>query len=174
MIQGKNIRLRALEPTDVDLLYEWENDESIWHLSNTQTPFSRFLLEQYVLNSSQDIYASRQLRLMIVRNEDDPAQAIGSIDLFDFDPANKRAGIGIMIIKNERKKGYASEALQLLIAYCFKVLNLHQLFCNITSDNAVSLNLFRKAGFEEIGLKREWLLIRKKWVDEYFLQLINR
>jgi len=174
MIKGKNLKLRALEPSDVDLLYTWENDEKIWHLSNTQTPFSRFTLEQYVLNSGEDLYTAKQLRLMIGLVGDPPQKAIGSIDLFDFDPANRRAGIGIMITKNQRNKGYATEALQLLIDYCFNVLNLHQLYCNIGVDNTTSLKLFKKAGFKEIGLKKEWLLFRNNWMDEYILQLINR
>ena len=158
MIRGKNIELRAVEPTDVDLLYAWENDESLWHLSNTLTPFSRFDIEQYVLNAGQDIFAAKQLRLMIVISD----KAIGSIDLFDFEPAHKRAGVGIMVVKNERNKGYASEALHVLVEYCFNVLHLHQLFCNISADNQASISLFSKEGFEIIGLKKEWLLIRNK------------
>ena len=144
MIRGKNIELRAVEPTDVDLLYAWENDESLWHLSNTLTPFSRFDIEQYVLNAGQDIFAAKQLRLMIVISD----KAIGSIDLFDFEPAHKRAGVGIMVVKNERNKGYASEALHVLVEYCFNVLHLHQLFCNISADNQASISLFSKEGFE--------------------------
>ena len=103
---SKNITLRALEPSDVDLLYKWENDTSIWHLSNTLTPFSRFVLEQYLLNSEKDIFTNKQLRLMIdVIEAAKKVKTIGSIDLFDFDPKNKRAGIGILIIKEEREKG---------------------------------------------------------------------
>ncbi|RLC22496.1 MAG: N-acetyltransferase, partial [Deltaproteobacteria bacterium] len=80
--------LRALEPTDVDVLFEWENNEKLWHLSNTITPFSRFTMEQYILNAHQDIYTTKQLRLMIDKKEPDGNNPIGSIDLFDFDPTN--------------------------------------------------------------------------------------
>ncbi|MCD4683863.1 MAG: GNAT family N-acetyltransferase [Bacteroidales bacterium] len=174
MLKGKNIELRALEPSDVDLLYQWENDEKIWHLSNTVVPFSRFVLDQYVINSTQDIYTNKQLRLMIDKIEKGNKTTIGSIDLFDFDPANKRAGIGILIIKNEQRKGYASESLKLLLDYCFKTLHLHQVYCNITDMNTASLNLFKKHDFQIIGLKKNWLHIKDKWIDEYILQLIYR
>ena len=174
MLKGKNIELRALEPADVDLLYQWENDEKIWHLSNTITPFSRFVLDQYVINSQQDIFTTKQLRLMIDKIENGKKTTIGSIDLFDFDPTNKRAGIGIMIIKSERRKGYASESLKLLLDYCFQTLHLHQVYCNITDINTASLNLFKKHNFQIIGLKKNWLHIKDKWIDEYILQLINR
>lgn len=173
MLEGKNLILRALEPTDVDVLFEWENDEKLWHLSNTITPFSRFTLEQYILNAHQDIYTTKQLRLMIDKKESDESNPIGSIDLFDFDPTNKKAGIGVLIVENERSKGYASEALELLIDYCFTTLQLHQIYCNISADNQASLKLFEKQNFTMVGQKKEWLFIDGKWVDENILQLIN-
>ena len=169
---GKTLSFRAPEPTDIDLLYKWENDTRIWHLSNTVTPFSRHVLEEYILNAHQDIYSVKQLRLMIIHNKTN--NVIGCIDLFDFDPANMRAGIGILIGDKYRDKGYATEALEMVIDYAFNTLHLHQLFCNITTDNVASMKLFKKTGFEIIGLKKDWLRLKKSWVDEYLLQLINK
>ncbi|NOX46362.1 MAG: GNAT family N-acetyltransferase [Chlorobi bacterium] len=174
MITGKNIILRALEPEDIDLLYQWENDRESWHLSNTLTPFSRFALEQYVMAADQDIFTSKQLRLMIDKTRENEKECIGAIDLFDFDPVNKRAGIGVLISKKERNKGFASEALKLLANYCFKTLELHQLFCNIETSNSASLKLFQNQGFEIAGEKRDWLRKNNQWNNEYFLQLMNQ
>lgn len=172
---GKNISLRALEPEDVDLMYKWENDPEVWHLSNTITPFSRFVLEQYLINSHEDIFTSKQLRLMIDKKDSSSEpKTIGSVDLFDFSPHHKRAGIGILIIKEERSRGYASEALQLMINYAFDTLDLHQLYCNISEENEQSLKLFLKHGFVMIGNKKEWLRIKNKWVDEHMFQLIRK
>jgi diamine N-acetyltransferase len=172
-MRSENLQLRALEPSDVDLLYQWENDTSVWHLSNTITPFSRFVLEQYIM-STDDIFASKQLRLMIDLNRATGSQTIGCIDIFDFDPIHMRAGIGIMIIDKERGKGYASEALDLIIDYAFRHLKLNQLYSNIISTNTASLELFKKKHFRIIGVKEEWLRVDKQWADEYMLQLINR
>jgi diamine N-acetyltransferase len=169
---GKNLSFRAPEPSDIDLLYKWENDTSIWHLSNTLTPFSRQVLEEYILNASQDIYSAKQLRLMIVQNKTNAA--IGCIDLFEFDPANMRAGVGVLISDEHRDKGYATEALKMLIDYAFNTLHFHQLYCNITTDNVSSMKLFKKAGFEIIGLKKEWIRSKNSWMAEYLLQLINK
>ncbi len=174
MQQSNTIELRALEPSDIDILYNWENNQKLWHLSNTVAPFSKFILEQYLMNADQDIYSAKQLRLMIDKTEEKIKTTIGAIDLFDFDPVNKRAGIGILIDKSEQKRGYATQALEKLVEYCFNVLQLHQLYCNITTDNLASLELFKKQSFEIIGIKKEWLLIKDKWVDEYILQLIKR
>ncbi len=172
---GEKVKLRAIEPADIDLLYEWENDENQWYISNTIAPFSRFVLEQYIMNSHLDIYSTKQLRLMIEKiSDDENGKTVGMIDLFDFDPNNKRAGMGILIKKSERKKGWASEAMELLIDYCFNVLHLHQVYCNILENNIASLELFKKHGFEISGLKKEWIQVKDTWENEYLLQLINK
>jgi diamine N-acetyltransferase len=168
-LQGKILSLRAMEPTDIDIMYEWENDPETWVYSNTHTPFSRFYLEQYVINSHCDIYSEKQLRLMIVNNK---TETVGCVDLFEFDPKNKRAGVGILISKEHRGKGYASETIDIIINYGRYILNLHQLFCNIADDNKISLELFIKKGFVTCGLKKQWTLSENHWIDEHSLQLI--
>ncbi len=171
-LQGKSIYLRALEPNDLEFLYAMENNESIWEVSNTQTPYSRFLIRQYLKNAHQDIYEAKQLRLAICRNQDFPA--IGLIDLFDFDPKNNRAGVGIVIQNEEdRNSGTGGEALNLVIRYSFQQLNLNQLYANIGEDNTASLALFTKFGFQKIGIKKQWNLVDGKYKDEILFQLIN-
>jgi diamine N-acetyltransferase len=172
-MEGKNVRLRALEPEDVDLLYAWENDTSIWKVSNTLEPFSRFHLEQYVLNSRNDIYATRQLRLMIdLVNPGLEEKSVGAIDLFDFDPVHARAGVGILVRESSRMKGFAADALKIFIRYAFETLRLHQLYCNISPENEASLHLFQKFGFTRCGVKKDWISGDKQWHDEWMFQLI--
>lgn len=172
-LTGTSITLRALEPSDIDVLYKWENDPENWLVSNTQTPYSRFVLEQYLASAHQDIYSVKQLRLMICDRENN--RPVGAIDLFDFDPHNQRAGIGILIAeKGDRRKGYATEALDIVIQYGFEVLNLKQLYCNITEDNENSLALFQKQGFEVSGNKKQWIREGNTFKDEYILQKFRK
>lgn len=170
---GKKVSLRAVEPADLELLYELENNTEWWHLGNTVTPFSRFVLEQYIMNAHLDIYSTKQLRLMIDVIIDKMPEPAGMIDLFDFDPLNLRAGIGILVRKKWQQKGIASEALSLLIDYAFNTLHLHQLYCGICTDNETSLHLFQKHGFRITGTREQWVRNQQQWVDEYFLQLFN-
>ncbi|MCW2120761.1 GNAT family N-acetyltransferase [Flavobacterium sp. 7A] len=171
-LKGKNIYLRALEPNDLEFVYAMENDESIWEVSNTQTPYSRFMIRQYLENAQQDIYEAKQLRLAICQDDDFPA--IGLIDLFEFDPKNNKAGVGIVIQGlSHRKQNIGSEALTLLINYSFQHLNLHQLYANICEENEASKALFTKFGFECIGIKKDWNLINGVYKDEGIYQLIN-
>lgn len=171
-LQGNTIYLRALEPEDLEFIYAIENDESIWEMSNTQTPYSKFLIKQYIKNAHQDIYEAKQLRLAICIKQ--THKAIGLIDLFDFDAKNRRAGIGIIIQENaERSKGYGKEALKLLIDFSFKKLQLHQLFANIAVNNEPSLRLFATFDFQKIGIKKDWNFIDNQYQDEAIFQLIN-
>jgi diamine N-acetyltransferase len=168
----KDIILRALEPEDLELLYEWENNTSYWIISSTVKPFSKFTLKRFIKNSHKSIYETGQLRLMIVQKND--KVTIGTLDIFDFDPFHKRAGVGILIAKEEyRRKGYASMALHCLIEYCFSTLQLHQLFCNILANNCESMDLFKKVGFVEVGIKKDWVKTADGWIDEHMFQLIN-
>ena len=170
-LQGKHVRLRALEPDDLPFLVSTENDESFWEISHTQTPFSVAILKNYLSNAHLDIYEAKQLRLII--EEHATSKAIGMIDLFDFNPQHLRAGVGIMIHRDFQQKGYGSEALELLVSYSFTHLNLHQLFANITSDNTHSIALFKKLGFKESGVKKDWIYSNNTFKDELLFQRIN-
>ena len=170
-LKGENSNLRALEPEDLEFLYTIENNESFWEISHTQTPFSKYLLKQYLENTHLDIFEAKQLRLLI--EEKSTKRQIGLIDLFDFNPQHKRAGIGILIHPDFQKNGFAFEALSILIDYAFKYLNLHQLYANITANNSKSISLFTKHKFKKVGIKKDWILSGGKFKDEILFQLIK-
>lgn len=164
-MESTKITLRALEPRDLDSLYEWENDDQVWFSSSITRPLSKQTLQLFI-DSVNDIYSDKQVRLMICANEN----PVGCVDLFEFDPLHQRAGVGIMIDKNYQGQGFALMALQELKKYAFTQLGLHQLFCNIAQNNHKSIALFEKAKFTHTSTKKEWLRINKKWEDELFFQ----
>lgn len=168
---GKQINLRALEPEDLSFLFSVENNDKFWEISHTQAPFSKFLLKKYLENAHLDIYQAKQLRLLI--EEKQTKTPVGLIDLFNFNPQHKRAGVGIVVLEEFQQKGYANEALKLLINYGFSYLQLHQLYANITSDNAKSIALFKKHNFMQVGIKKDWIFNGKKYKNEILYQLIN-
>ncbi len=172
MLKNDVIKLRAVEPADVDFLFDLENDPELWHVTQTTVPYSRYDLEQYVFSvDKQDIAASRQIRFVIEHLND--SQPIGTIDLFDLDLQNRRGGVGIVLTKPYRGKGLAGMALDLLVDYAFKHLHLHQLYCNVEEDNETSMELFEKRGFIMAGFKRDWNTKDGSWTGEYLLQYIN-
>ena len=170
-LKGELVYLRALEPEDLDLLFEVENNETFWEVSSTSVPFSRYILKQYLENSHKDIYEVKQLRLVIC---DITAEPLGFIDVFDFDPKNRRAALGILIInRKNRNKGYGTEALKLVCKYCFAHLGLHQVYANVGEDNSSSKLLFEKSGFLLAGIRKDWNLVDEEYKDEFTYQLIN-
>jgi diamine N-acetyltransferase len=167
LAHGK-IKLRPVEPEDIDLLYKWENNMEIWELSNTRAPFSKYVLQEYIKNSSRDIYDIKQLRLIIETLNGKP---VGAVDLFDFEPFHQRAGIGILIHRvTDRRNGYATDALIALADYAFKTLGLKQLYANISANNTKSIALFEKAGFVQTGIRKSWLKNASGWMDEILFQ----
>lgn len=163
------MRLRAVEPDDIERMYVWENDPEIWQVSGTTAPFSRHALEQFIEQQRYDIYATRQQRLVIETLAE--GTVVGALDLFDFDPANHRAGVGILIHDPlNRGKGYAADALQIVCEYARTTLRMNQLWCDIGAQNTASIALFRGAGFEQAGLRRAWNWTPDGYRDEIQMQ----
>ena len=173
-LENKKIKLRALEPEDLDLLYKWENDTGLWIHGNNLSPYSKLTLRQYITDSqSQDIYQSKQLRLMIINKSDD--QTIGTIDLYDFDIRNSKIGIGILIHEKARNKSFATMTIELIKNYVFSFLNIHQIYAYVSCKNEASIKLFNKVGFKDYGLLKDWIYVsNKEYQDVYIYQLINK
>lgn len=170
-LRGENIYLRAIEPEDLQFLYELENDTDVWEISGTSNPYSKHVLKQYLENAHRDIYDVKQLRLCICLKDN---SVVGLIDLFDFDPKNHRAGVGIIILGDKnRNKGVGSEAITLLTDYSFATLQLKQLYANILEDNKASIHLFEKLGFQLVGLKKDWIYSEDRYKNELLYQKIK-
>ncbi len=161
--------LRALEPYDVETLYLWENDSDVWRVSGSTAPVSRERLMHFIEEQNYDIYATRQMRLVIEHE----GVAVGSLDILDFDPQHLRFGLGILIYdSSHRRQGYARSAIEQIKEYGRQTLGLHQIWTNVAADNVASRRLFEQCGFEQCGLKREWLRRDEGYVDQVEYQCI--
>lgn len=167
-IDGAKCRLRALEPSDVELLYLWENDPEVWRVSGTLAPLSLERIARFVEEQSYDIYATRQMRLIV----DVEGVAVGSVDIFEFDPSNRRFGIGILIYSHERRQGYARAAIEATLRYGVEVLGVKQVWASIAANNEPSVALFESCGFEQCGRRRAWLRTPDGYVDQLEYQRV--
>jgi len=167
---SEHIYLRALESEDLSFLKNIENDETLWHLSNTQTPFSEDILKDYLKNGHRDIFDIKQLRLVICKNTVD--KKVGFIDIYDFSPRHKRAGLGIIIDESFRRQGFAKESINAVINYGCNHLDLHQFFAYIELDNIESINLFEACGFEKTGERKDWNYHHGRFHTEAIYQII--
>lgn len=163
-------RLRAPEPEDLDVMFNMENDSSIWMVSGNAVPYSRYQIKKYIQQSQHDFYTDRQIRFMIVREAD--AVVLGTVDLTDIDPYNGRAEVGIALLSEYRGQGIASAVLKIVSGYSKRILRLRQLFCLVPADNETSVKLFASNGFGESGRLRDWLVHEESYSDVLILQKI--
>ncbi len=161
------MRLRAIEPEDLDLLYLIENDKNLWQVGATNVPYSRYTLHDYIANSSDDIFADRQVRLMV---ENDEGETIGIADLVQFSPQHLRAEVGIVIMNAQRRKGYATAAIEALCDYALRIVHLHQLYAVVDENNEAAVALFRKAGFSTGNTLNEWLFDGHEYHNALLMQ----
>jgi diamine N-acetyltransferase len=166
---NNTVQLRALTIEDLSFLQQIENNPSYWHLSDTTEAFSEEVLIEYILASNKPIKEVGQERFVIALKDQ---TAVGFVDLFNFNYLHKRAGVGIIIEKEYRALGYASQALKLISEYAKKELKIHQLYAHILEDNHKSMALFEKAGFLKIANKSDWHYSKGVFKDELLYQLI--
>lgn len=161
------VRLRAMEPEDLDALYRIENDRDVWDVGENNVPYSRYILHDYIANASADIYADKQVR-MVVENE--KGQLVGVADVVNFCPSHARAEVSIVICREHRKKGYARAAIRQIMDYALRTLHLHQLYAVVREDNMPSLNLFSSLGFKSKMVLEDWLFDGKDYHNAVVMQ----
>lgn len=155
LMRSKNIHLRALEPEDLELFMEIENDTSLWNCSDTSVPYSRFAIKNYIATSTNDIYADRQVRLVACLNIDDTPVAFA--DITNFSPRHSRAEVGIVVFPAYRCKGIATETLSILEDYAHKHVLIHTLYSIARADNYAAIKIFNKAKYKRIATLPQWL-----------------
>lgn len=170
-LANEQISLRPVEPSDLDRMCQWENDSTLWQCGATIAPFSRKLMADYIASYTADIFVDRQLRMMIVDRKTETA--VGMLDLYDFDPMNRRAGVGVMVASPYQRRGFGLAAIELAWTYCRRHLGMHQLWVVVACDNDGSLALFRRAGFKSCGSLRSWLRRGDSFVDALILQRLQ-
>lgn len=170
LLSNDTVTLRALEPTDLDTLYRWENDTALWSVSDTAAPYSREALWHYLQQYTGDIYAQRQLRLMITLTND--GTPVGTVDFLNFDPLNNRAELGLFIANEWRGKGLGRQALERLTAYARDHIGLRQLYVFIALDNEVCLKLFEDFGYSRSGILKSWVKRGNTYLNVALLQMI--
>ena len=146
------ISLRKIEPTDLPFLYQQD-------------------LREYISSTTGDIYKDGQLRLVIqsvseavctlsAQRSVSPQDGltIGCVDLFDFDPRNRRAALGMYIASEHRGKGVGHEALAKIEEYAFDFLHLRCLYAVIAQTNTACSAIFEHAGYIPSSPLKNWTL----------------
>ena len=149
MLKGDKIILRIVKPSDATLLFLWESNVENRIITKSQSKISLFFIRE-LIDNQMDIHLNHQLRFIICL-KDNMNTPIGTLDLYDVDFDSNESKIGVLIAdKKHRNKGFADEALKLLVNYCKNELNILNLFSIIHAKNSASIYLFEKNRFKEI------------------------
>ena len=165
------MRLRALEPEDLELLYTIENDTEMWNVGSQTAPLSRFHLRDYIANNACDIYKDEQVRYIIEVTEGKRKEAIGIIDLFNFSPQHNRAELGVAILKKHARCGYAQRAISEISKIGKNIIHLKQIYAIVPEEHHASLRMLEKSGFCFGGTLKEWLYNGEKYANATIMQL---
>ena len=170
ILQEQDIILRAVEPSDLDFIFLAENDSKSWKVSSTVAPMSRYMIQQYIDTYQADIYQDRQLRLIAVHAHS--GERIGIADLYEFDPRNSRAGVGIYITPSHRSQGYGTSTLVALCRYAQEFLGIHSLYATIGADNLASLHIFSRCQFTQSGTLQQWIKTPQGYTSAIIMQRV--
>lgn len=164
---GEQVFLRAMEPEDLDFLYEMENDELLWAVGNTNVPYSRQVLLDYITSATADIYTDKQVRFIIENRQHEP---LGIVDLMNFDPRHLRAELGIVVRREWQGRGIAQAAIRHLMQYAKEILHLHQIYAIVGEHNQKAARMLEKLGFQGDKILKEWLSLGDMYEDAHFFQ----
>lgn len=130
--------------------------------------FQKDLINQKTEKAKNDI----EYNFGIFKIDND--ELIGTIGLFRIvrDPLQS-AIIGYSLSKNHNGKGYATEAVKLVLDYAFTILKLHRIEAGVMPHNLGSIRVLEKAGFEKEGISKSNVKINGKWEDHQVLAIIN-
>ena len=160
MTSSADIRLRALEPEDLELIYRIENDAQFWHCGASTVPYSRYAIRQYLASTQNDLFADGQVRLVIAQG----GEAVGLADLTNLDAIHLRAEIGLLILPEHQGKHIGLKAMKLLCDYARR-LHLHQLYAMIAVTNQPATRLFERLAFHSSCVLEDWLRMDEGYVN---------
>ena len=171
LIHGKRILLASLDPENLSAAYQkWMKDPDVLkYLTHPDGNYELENLKEFVASMNEDV--SNQLLGIFLKQG---GQHIGNVKIGNIHPKHHRADVGIIIgDKTLWGKGYATEAIQLVIQYAFHTLKLHKLIAGMFATNLGSYRAFLKAGFWKVGCYRKHYWIDGAYCDAYLLEILH-
>jgi RimJ/RimL family protein N-acetyltransferase len=151
MLEGKLVRLRQIEENDLQELRDWRNSPTIRAYTRESRPLN--MRNQMVWFES---LVRDESNIMFVIEKKDDKKVLGCCGLTYINWKEGHGEISIYIGEQKwQEKGYASDALQILMKYGFTELRLHRIYAIIFAYNKASVTFFEKNGFVFEGKHRE-------------------
>ena len=159
MITGQKVFLKGLTKDESMLIYEWVNREELRALTGTQYPISEYEHEEWI----KKIATAADKKLFFVCDMES-GKPIGTIGLKNFNHTVRNAELFISIgDPNFVSGGYGTDAVKILVDYCFNHLNLHKVFLRVYESNQRAIRCYEKVGFQKEGILRDEHFVNGKY-----------
>ncbi len=165
------MRIRPIEPEDLDFIYAMENSPELWDCSDSDAPYSRHALREY-LSQLRPVAECGELRMIIETGTDDAPQSAGLVELLNISTLNSRAEIGIALHKSFRRRQLGSLALNLIEHIALNRLRLHMLYACVAESNQAALHFFLDAGYKQVATLPQWHFSHGKYESTHVVQKI--
>jgi RimJ/RimL family protein N-acetyltransferase len=160
---GKSVKLRGVEPSDAEIFFQWnQNSERARRLDFVWPPTSRAAVETWVEEQSQKKLEKDAFIWVI---EDMDGVAVGSISTHHCDLRNRTFSYAVDIAPENQRRGYASEAILLVLKYYFEESNYQKVAVPVHSYNRESMRLHKKLGFKKEGTLRRMVFSGGEYAD---------
>ena len=172
MLKGERITLGPVKKEYIESYLKWFNDPEITQNLNMFRPFTRMMEEDWIENlKNRDdtiVFA------IIIPDENNVEKLIGNCGIHAIDWKNRVAEVGITIgEKKYQSKGYGTEAMEVLLEYGFKTVNLNRIQLRVYEFNSRAINSYNKIGFIEEGRMRQAIFINGDYHDVIFMSILQ-
>jgi RimJ/RimL family protein N-acetyltransferase len=172
MLKGERITLGPVKKEYIESYLKWFNDPEITRYLSMFRPFTRMMEEDWIENlKNRDdtiVFA------IILPDENNVEKLIGNCGLHAIDWKNRVAEVGITIGEKEyQSKGYGTEAMEMLLDYGFKTVNLNRIQLRVYEFNNRAINSYNKIGFVKEGRMRQALFIKGEYHDIIFMSILQ-
>ena len=168
IIRSKRIILRKLKKDDYQDIYQNISKDVVRWLPNIHFPYSIDDAKSYIKLSVNNFRKKRTFDFGIIFER----RVIGTISLENIDK-HRKARLSYLLNKNYWNKGIITEAINKILEFGFKKIQLNKIFTSAVVENKISIHVLKKFGFKKEGVNRKHYLIRKKYYDEVILSLLK-
>ncbi|NPA31239.1 MAG: GNAT family N-acetyltransferase [Chloroflexi bacterium] len=172
MFYTPRLRLRAVEPEDLEQAWEWVNDPEVHQFITTTWPLSH--QDEVEWLERQRRLPLWQRPLSLEARTDEGWRLIGNAALVRIEWPHRWAELAIMLgDKAFWGQGYGTEAVQALTGIAFDILNLHRVQLEVYEYNARARRAYEKAGFRLEGRRREAIFYRGAYHDSLLMAVLR-
>jgi RimJ/RimL family protein N-acetyltransferase len=170
-MDGKLVRIRAYEKSDLDAVMAWINDEEVTRNLGAPLiyPMSREAEENYLAANASGDGPDRRWAIETLAGD-----YLGGISLMSIDWIDRSAQVGIVIgSKTHWGKGFGTDAMRLVLRFAFDKMNLHRVWLNVYDFNPRGIKSYEKCGFKREGIQREYRYIDGKYHDAMLMAILE-